>query len=77
MAEPLIILADARWTDHPQLKAYATKRGYLVQWYTLPVDVILHPNAHYWTDDFWETGMLETVMKHARAAKKGATNVDG
>ena len=64
-----IVVAD-EWINRPEIQVLAEK-GHSIGAIAgmAHVDLILHPSAHWWTDEFWDTNMLEAAVKKARERK--------
>ena len=72
---PLRLLVYAPWVEHPTMVALAGQ-GHIIVPFEATVDgamadLILHPAAHRWTDEFWaERSYLTAALKRARMVKR-------
>lgn len=69
-AKRLTIVVAEQWTKRPEILELMAKGHTLIAMQDLvTVDLILHPSAHWWTEEFWDTNMLEAAVKKARERK--------
>lgn len=72
----LFFIVDGRWKSHPKILELEDKGHTVVFMEDLLPDVdisaIFHPAAHAWTDEMWDTTLLDAAMKRARKRKKEA-----
>jgi hypothetical protein len=71
----LTIWVDGRWRDQDQILELSDKGHTIipmdVEFPPVPEpDLILSPVAHCWTDEMFDTGLLDVALKRARARKK-------
>ena len=70
---PLRILVHPTWVSHPSLAALADQGHTIEAFDATEADLLLHPQAHRWTDEFWdEPAYLAAALKRARMAKRAA-----
>ena len=64
---PLAIAVSPEWADRPEVRELAEK-GHIIT--TLDgYDLILTPSAHWWTDEMFGAGLLDSALKRARARR--------
>jgi len=79
---PLVVWTTAEWAKRPEMVELAEKGHAIVEIEQIqrwmldslePVpepDLILHPAAHGWTEQMWETRLLDVALSAARRRKK-------
>lgn len=66
----LVIEVALEFVDHPDIQALAAQGHTIRTTITTDVDLILHPAAHRWLEEMWESRLLDVALKGAQAVKR-------
>jgi hypothetical protein len=67
----LVVVVHPDFRHHPAVKALEDA-GHDVSLVSIPADLILHPAAHQWSPEMFETPYLKAALAAARKRRKAA-----